>query len=106
MSTNGINIKTLAAEEGKLMKFIKAVVKLISKEFLLLLLIVIISFPIAYIIEFFLGKTTIKLELVIHKIYPTITAYMAIYIGACLGLYFARLVTGAILTLLKSKTTT
>ncbi|HIB47315.1 MAG TPA: hypothetical protein EYN07_07990 [Flavobacteriaceae bacterium] len=94
----------LAKEEGKLTKFLKAVQKFMAKEFLWVLLAVVLAFPLAYLIDYVLQNY-------MYEVYGDLKIYMndrpvllATYLIAIAGIYFARAVAGSIaLALKKSK---
>ena len=96
--------EALAAEEGKLKKLLKAVKKIIAKEFLWVLFILLISIPLAlalkYIVETYASAETIT---AIYEVLDGITLSVGCYAVSIAGFYFARMVVGAIKTLTEKK---
>ena len=92
--------EALAAEEGKLMKLLKAVKKIVAKEFLWVLFIALMSIPLAlimkYLVETYASGKTIA---AICEALDGITLAVGCYAVSIAGFYFARTVVGAIKTL-------
>ncbi len=117
-TTSTISLKKAKAEAGKLKKIAAALQKIISKEFLWMLFVLMISIPIAligmYIIHFCTdivgeGTTIVPQEVaaefeevasIISKKHPT---FMVLYGITVLGIYFSRMVIAAIKTQLANK---
>lgn len=90
----------IAADEGKLKKFLKAVKKVLAKEFLWVLIILLLGIPLAfimvYLVESFASEETTK---VIYKILNGTTLYAGSYMASLAGIYFTRMTVSAIKTL-------
>lgn len=84
-------------EEGKLKKLLVAIKKLFAKEFLWVLLVLLLSLPLAliitYIIETYASEQILRMITEILKDKPL---FMGVYLLSLVGIYFARTVVGAI----------
>ena len=101
-----MDLKTIKSEEGKLKKIIGAIKKMLSKELLWALFVILMSIPIALILSYIISTDAhISQEIdevteIIAKKYPTFTV---IY-GICVvGIYFSRIVAEAVRIQLKNK---
>jgi len=95
----------IAEEAGKLEKLLKAIKKLIAKEFLWVLFVLLVSIPLALIVEYLLCKIGDS-EVVVDPLMSLIDGYslfMMSYGVSIAGFYFARMVVGAIKTLTEKK---
>ena len=96
--------EALAAEEGKLKKFLEAVKKLFAKEFLWVLFVALVSLPLALALEYII--VTYVSEENIERICEALDGYslfMGCYGISIVGFYFTRTIIGAIKTLTESK---
>ncbi|TPN86220.1 hypothetical protein [Aquimarina algicola] len=98
--------KKIKNEEGKFKKIWAAVKKVISKEFLWMLFVLLASIPIALILEYVIKKDAgafaeiEEVSQIITKEHPTFT----VLYGLCvLGIYFSRMVAAAIKTQIENK---
>ena len=103
---NGTVAKEQAAlkkEGGKLMKFLTMVKKFISKEFLWVLYVLLLALPLGYVLMqlFFKLPTDIRSQII--EWLNTVPLYILTYALAIIGVYFTRMVIGAIKTLTKPK---
>ena len=103
MSTISNTAKSIKADESKLLKIFKAIKKFVAKEFLLILIIVIVSIPLAYMLELELTKKAPDLMEALLKTFQGSGSFMILYTLCVAGLYFSRVVLGALQTLVKSK---
>lgn len=92
----------LEETEGKLKKLLAAIKKLLSKEFLWVLLILLIGLPMAlimtYTIETYGSNETLT---VLQTLLEGNPLYIGCYVTCLGGIYFTRIVVGAIKTLIK-----
>lgn len=95
---------TMAAEEGKLKKLLKAIKKVMAKEFLWVLLVLILAIPLAFIFMYILDEyASGKTVEYICEILGEIPLFMGCYLLSIAGIYFARMTNGAIKTLTEKK---
>lgn len=94
-----------AEEEGKLMKLLKALKKVVAKEFLWVLLLLLAAIPVAYaMVVVFESYEPLNAKLPeIDKILNGTSRYVGAYAVSIAGLYFTRMTVGAIKTLTKKK---
>lgn len=96
--------EALAAEEGKLKKLLKVVKKIVAKEFLWVLFILLVSIPLAlamkYIVEEYASAEVIT---AIYEVLDGNKLSVGCYAVSIAGFYFARMVVGAIKTLTEKK---
>lgn len=97
--------KALAAEDSKLMKIVKAIKKAVAKEFVWIVLIVILAFPLAYMLEKDLEQRAPAFLSALQNAFKGTGTFMILYVICAAGLYFSRMVMGAIRTIVKSKST-
>lgn len=93
----------LAKEEGKLKKMMKALKKIFAKEFLWVLLVLLISVPFAVIIEHLLCLID-EISITVEALEDALGGYslfMGVYVTIVVGIYFSRMVVGAIKILTK-----
>jgi len=94
----------LAADEGKLKKLLKAIKKLLAKEFLWVLIILLLGIPLAFIMMYLLeslaSENTIK---AMCDVLNGASLYAGCYIISLAGIYFTRMTVGAIKTLIEKK---
>lgn len=87
----------LAKEEGKLKKLLVAIKKLFAKEFLWVLLVLLLGLPLAliitYILETYASEQILEMTTKILKDKPL---FMGAYLLSLVGIYFTRTVVGAI----------
>ena len=88
--------------EGKLKKFFASIKKLFAKEFLWLLFILLLGLPLA-IITYYLTETyaSTKVWDNIKKITGDNQVFIGFYMLSLIGIYFTRIVVGAIKTMIK-----
>lgn len=90
----------LMEEEGKLLKLFKAVKKILAKEFLLVLFILLLALPLGlvltYIIETYGGESILN---TINQITDEVPLFITAYSICIAGIYFSRTIIGAISTL-------
>lgn len=92
----------LAKEEGKLKKFLKSVQKFFAKEFLLIVLILLIALPVALFLDLaYDAFASEALKDKIDQLIGDVPLYIWWYIIATIGCYFSRMVIGAIQSLTK-----
>ncbi|TNE53997.1 MAG: hypothetical protein EP338_08895 [Bacteroidetes bacterium] len=103
MSTLSQEQKAFEAEEGKLMKFLKKVKKALSKEFLYLLTILLISLPLSYFALSLFQKKAPNFVMALQKSFPGTSLYLIFLLGCGAGLYFSRMVLGAVQSATKPK---
>jgi hypothetical protein len=90
----------LIKDEGKLMKLFKVIKKLFAKEFLWILLILLLALPIALIITYVLEAYGPEVFLItINKLLEGKPIFIVAYGVSIAGIYFSRIVLGAIKTL-------
>lgn len=88
--------------EAKLFKFLKVVKKFISKEFLWVLFIFILALPLALIIVYGIEKYTSKIvQESIIELLDGNPLFIGSYVFSIGGIYFSRMVVGAIKTLVE-----
>jgi len=90
----------LAAEEGKLKKLLKLIKKIMAKEFLWVLFILLMSIPLSLILEHLI--TTYASCDIIEYVYDVLEGDYLLessYIVSVAGFYFSRTLIGAIKTL-------
>ncbi|MBL4662487.1 MAG: hypothetical protein JKY22_02745 [Flavobacteriaceae bacterium] len=95
----------LAEEDGKLKKLLKAIKKLFAKEFLWILFVLLVSIPLALIVEYLLckiGDSGIAVDPLMSLI-EGYSLFMVSYGVSIAGFYFSRMVVGAIKTLTEKK---
>ena len=105
MSGNLADAKAaMAAEEGKLKKLLKAIKKVLAKEFLWVLLVLILAIPLAFIFKYILDEyASINTITYVTKILGDIPQFLGCYLLSIAGIYFARMTDGAIKTLTEKK---
>ena len=94
----------LAAEEGKLKKLLKAIKKFFAKEFLWVLFVLLVSIPLALVVEYLLDKIddgALAEELMC--LVEGYSLFMVSYAVCIAGFYFTRTIVGAIKTLTEKK---
>ena len=88
---------SLAKDEGKLKKGLKALKKIFAKEFLWVLFILLLGLPLAliatYIVETYASE---KISNVIARILGGKPTFIGAYIISLIGIYFTRVVVGAL----------
>ncbi|HWZ21720.1 MAG TPA: hypothetical protein VNW06_03655 [Cytophagaceae bacterium] len=95
--------KSLAAKEGTFVKALAAIQKLIAKEFLWILFAILLSIPLAFIINY-------GIELYVNDVLKNIIkeetgcsgTFLGSYLISFAGIYFSRMVEAAIKTQLKA----
>lgn len=91
----------LTAAEGKLKKLLAAVKKFFSKEFLWVLLILLMGLPLAlimtYVLETYASEEVLSALTTLLEDSPL---YIGCYVTSLGGIYFTRMVVGAIKTLI------
>jgi hypothetical protein len=95
----------LAEGEGKLKKLLKAIKKLFAKEFLWVLLVLLVSIPLALVVEYLLcqiGDSAVAVDPLMSLV-EGYSLFMVSYAVSIAGFYFARTVVGAIKTLTEKK---
>ena len=94
----------MAAEEGKLKKFLKAVKKFMAKEFLWVLFALILAAPMAFIFKYLLDELAsgVTIEYICEML-GEIPLFMGCYMVSIAGIYFARATQGASTTLVSKK---
>jgi len=94
--------EALMKEAGKLKKFIKAVKKILAKEFLWVLTVVVLAIPLAFILIYLAEK--IPEHLVdVTKVVKEESMFSVFYAISIAGIYFTRTVVGAINVLVEKK---
>lgn len=104
MSTTLNQEKAIAQESTKFIKLLVAVQKFLAKQLLTLLVIAIISFPVAAIIKYALEKNAPEFAEALTKSFKDTGLYMIIYTLTFFGFYFSKMVLNAIQALVKPKT--
>lgn len=93
----------LTKEKGKITKFFKSLKKFISKEFLWILIALVLGLPLAFL--FFHLSTFLPAEIIkeIDTFLDTTPRFVAAYAFSLVGIYFTRSVIGSIETLIKKE---
>ena len=88
---------TLAKDTGVLKKLLASIKKLFAKEFLWILFILILGLPLGLTFTFTIQKFASAVVLdVIKEIIQTTPLFIACYLFSLVGIYFTRMVVGAI----------
>ena len=103
--------KELKQDSGKLKKLYATIKKAVAKEFLWMLLVLGISIPLALILQYIISKDAKILSAELAKdlndleniLAPEQPAFWVLYTITVAGIYFTRLVAGAIKTQLNDK---
>ncbi len=94
----------LAKDQGKLMKLLKVLKKLVAKEFLIILLALVLALPLAFIYMLLLEVLDIKgLKAQLIAFFDGAPLFLGAYLFAIFTLYFIRSIVSAILTLVKKE---
>lgn len=97
--------KSLVAKEGALVKIVAAVQKLVAKEFLWILFAVLLSIPLAFIVQYGIEKYMNEaLKTVIKNETGSSSTFLGAYLLSFAGIYFSRMVKVAIKIQLKAIT--
>lgn len=96
-NTSPNTLKSMEAKEGMLMKLIKALKKLISKEFLWVLFVIVLALPLTLMTHYFIKKhaytDAMKIVDVISKGSSLFTVNLFLNMA---GIYLVRAVAGAL----------
>ncbi len=101
MSQSINNSKSMAVEKSKLTKLFSAIKKLLAKEFLWIVGILLLSLPLALIGNYLIAKFTPSLLPVIGSIPGNGSSLIGSYEISVAGLYFSRAIAGSIKTMIK-----
>lgn len=83
-------------QQSKLVKILSAIVKFVAKEFLWILLILIVSFPLAYLEMMLLHSSKGEFQTFMEHKFPDNELFIFLYIITLISLYFVRIVVGAL----------
>jgi hypothetical protein len=100
-----IDEKSLAAKEGAFAKLLAAIQKLVAKEFLWILFVVHLSIPLAFIVNYGIEHiASDDFKNIIKNETGSSGTFLGAYIVSFAGIYFSRMVSGAIKMQLKAIT--
>ena len=84
-------------DEGKFLKFLKAVKKFISKEFLWVLFVLLLAMPVTAIAYYLIHKILSPAEIQeLENALKNRPLYQVLYLLSIAGIYFSRAVIGAL----------
>lgn len=92
-------------QQSKLIKILSAIVKFVAKEFLWILLILIVSFPLAYLEMILLQSSKGKFQTFMEHKFPGNEFFIVLYIITLISLYFVHIVVGALKIVITPKST-
>jgi len=106
-----MNVKSIKEESGKIKKIFATIKKVISKEFLWGLFVLIVSIPVALIMEYIISVDahilSTKISQEIEEVSGIITTkrpmFRVLYGISVVGIYFSRMVVVAVKTQLENK---
>lgn len=106
-----LNTKSLQQDTGKFKKILKMVQKTVSKEFLWILFVVILSIPLALIVSYIISTDAKWINAQVAKDFEEVAQIIStqhprftVVFGLCAaGIYFARMVTAAVKNMLEDK---
>jgi len=95
---------SVAAEEGKLKKLLKAIKKLIAKEFLWVLAVLLLSVPLSLLLNQAYNRfATVEIKNAVAELLEGNSIDLATYVVSIAGVYFTRMTVGAIQTVIKKE---